>query len=81
MQATAATTRSARVPATGPAVLLRDIEDLHDADLDLILADRLAESAAALRVAGAAAELARELGTPAALAAHALGPDAHRLTC
>lgn len=30
-------------------VPLRSIDDLHDADLDLLLADRLAESAVALR--------------------------------
>ena len=29
------------------------VDDLHDADLDLYLADRLAESAAALRAVGA----------------------------
>ena len=29
------------------------VDDLHDADLDLFLADRLAESAAALRAAAA----------------------------
>lgn len=29
------------------------VEDLHDADLDLVLADRLAESAAALRAVAA----------------------------
>ncbi|MCA0146895.1 hypothetical protein [Blastococcus sp. LR1] len=63
----------------GLGVLLRDIDDLHDADLDLILADRLAESAVALRAAVAAATLAMEVAGPAALAAHALGAGAHRL--
>ncbi|MCZ2860206.1 hypothetical protein [Blastococcus sp. VKM Ac-2987] len=61
------------------AVFLRDIEDLHDADLDLVIADRLAESADALRAAVAAAELARQVGQPAALRAHALGASASRL--
>ena len=37
-------------------VPLWTIDDLHDADLDLLLADRLAESAVALRAAGAVAE-------------------------
>lgn len=60
------------------AVFLRDIEDLHDADLDQVLADRLAESADALRAA-VTAELARQIGQPAALRAHALGASAARL--
>ncbi|MGY2066613.1 hypothetical protein [Blastococcus sp. SYSU DS0619] len=62
-----------------PAVFLRDIEDLHDADLDQVLADRLAESADALRAAVVAAELARQVRLPAALRAHALGASAQRL--
>ena len=33
-------------------VLLWTVDDLHDADLDLYVADRLAESAAALRNIG-----------------------------
>lgn len=37
---------SDRVPHLVP---LASIDDLHDADLDLLLADRLAESAVALR--------------------------------
>lgn len=32
-------------------VPLSSVDDLHDADLDLLLADRLAESAVALRAA------------------------------
>ena len=63
----------------GAAVLLRDIDDLHDADLDLVLADRLAESAGALRAAVAAATLALQIGGPAAVSAHALGESARRL--
>ena len=38
-------------------IVLRDVEDLHDADLDLVLADRLADSMGATDVASALAEL------------------------
>ena len=79
MRPTAAQNRTVTAPV-GPAVVLRDVEDLHDADLDLLLADRLAESADALRAAAAAATLARQVTGPAALAAHAFGPTARRLT-
>ncbi|RBY91214.1 hypothetical protein [Blastococcus sp. TF02A-30] len=48
-------------------VALRTVDDLHDADLDLVLADRLADSAAALR---AAVEVVRATALPGALAAH-----------
>jgi hypothetical protein len=48
-------------------VPLRTIDDLHDADLDLVLADRLADSAAALR---AAVAVARATALPGALTAH-----------
>ena len=65
--------------SSAPAVFLRDIEDLHDADLDRVLADRLAESADGLRAAVAAAELARQIRQPAALRAHVLGASASRL--
>ena len=70
-----------RTPAAsaGHAVVLRDVEDLLDADLDLLLADRLAESADLLRAVAAATTLAREVTGPAALAAHAFGPAARRL--
>ncbi len=38
--------------APGPGLLpMWSVDDLHDADLDLLLADRLAESALALRAA------------------------------
>jgi hypothetical protein len=67
------------VAQDGLAVPMRDIDDLHDADLDLVLADRLAESAVALRAAVAAATQAMEVAGPAALAAHALGAEARRL--
>ena len=59
-------------------VALRDVEDLHDADLDLVLADKLAD---AYDAADVAAALARLLGepAPAALAVHDLGAAAARL--
>ncbi|RZU32280.1 hypothetical protein [Blastococcus saxobsidens] len=60
-------------------VFLRDIDDLHDADLDLVLADRLAESAGALRAAVEAATLSLQIGAPAAVSAHVLGESARRL--
>ena len=59
-----------------PAVL-REVEDLHDADLDLVLADRLADGYDAADVAHA---LARLLGdTAGALTAHDLRGGAARL--
>ncbi|MGY1718793.1 MULTISPECIES: hypothetical protein [unclassified Blastococcus] len=70
---------SSRVAAPSGAVFLRDVEDLHDADLDLVLADRLAESADALRAAVTAAQLAQEISQRGPLPVHALGPAAHRL--
>ena len=59
-------------------IVLRDVEDLHDADLDLVLADKLADAYDAADVAIA---LARLLGVPApaALAAHDLGSEAAHL--
>lgn len=47
---------SALAPDDSELVPLWTIDDLHDADLDLLLADRLAESAVALRAAAAVAE-------------------------
>jgi hypothetical protein len=61
----------------GPLVL-RDVEDLHFADLDLVLADKLADSYDAADVANALARLLVE-PAPAALAAHTLGVEAARL--
>ena len=52
-------------------VVLRDVEDLHDADLDLVLADRLADAYDATDVAIALARLLGE--APAALTAHDFG--------
>ena len=84
---TNAVARSARFVAfahSAPVVLhpapvvLRDVEDLHDADLDLVLADSLADAYDAADVAIA---LARLLGepSPAALVAHDLGARAAQL--
>jgi hypothetical protein len=56
-------------------VVLRDVEDLHDADLDGVLADRLDDAGVAAASATALAEL---VGRPARNAdlAHALGARA-----
>jgi hypothetical protein len=52
-------------------LVLRDVEDLHDADLDLVLADRLAESLGAATTASALAELVLRPGS--AMLVHDLG--------
>jgi hypothetical protein len=57
-------------------IVLRDVEDLHDADHDLVLADTLTD---AYDAADMALTLARLLGTPAALEAHDLGARAAEL--
>ena len=57
--------------ADAAPVVLRDIEDLHDADLDLVLADRLADSLGAATSASALAELVLRPGS--ALMVHDLG--------
>jgi hypothetical protein len=57
-------------PDAAPMVL-RDVEDLHDADLDLVLADRLADSLGATNVASALAELVLRPGS--AMLVHDLG--------
>jgi hypothetical protein len=44
-------------------IVLRDVEDLHDADLDLVLADRLADSMGATDVASVLAELVLRPGS------------------
>jgi hypothetical protein len=64
--------------AAAVPVFLRDVEDLHDADLDLVLADRLADAYAAADVAVALARLVGQPG-PAALTAHDLGEDSAQL--
>ncbi|TFV88544.1 hypothetical protein [Blastococcus sp. CT_GayMR16] len=59
-------------------IALRDVEDLHFADFDLVLADKLAD---AYDAADMAIALARLLGEPAgtALIAHDLDAQAARL--
>ena len=80
MQPLALATAPARFPAAeGGAVFLRDVEDLDDADLDLVLADRLAESAEALRAAVTASDLVRDVARPEALAAHVFSDTARDL--
>ncbi len=76
--AVAPSARFAGVENSAP-IVLRDVEDLHDADLDLVLADRLADAYDAADVAAALAQL---LGQPAraALTAHDLGARAAHLT-
>jgi hypothetical protein len=51
---------------------LRDIEDLHDADLDNVLADALADRYDAMVMAAALAQLVGNSG-PVAMLAHDLG--------
>jgi DNA-binding NtrC family response regulator len=70
--------RGRAAPAPDGVQDLVDVEDLHDADLDLVLADKLAD---AYDAADMAIALARLLGepAPAALVAHDLGARAARL--
>jgi hypothetical protein len=51
---------------------LRDIEDLHDADLDNVIADGLADRYDAMMMAAALAQLVGDSG-PVAMLAHDLG--------
>jgi hypothetical protein len=69
---------SAPVVLDAAPVFLRDVEDLHDADLDLVLADRLADAYGAADIAAALARLVARPG-PAALVAHDLGAQAAQL--
>ena len=59
-------------------VLLRDVDDLHDADLDGVLADQMAYGVSAAQAGDAAAALAELIAAagPAALLAHDLSPAA-----
>ena len=59
-------------------VLLRDVDDLHAADIDGLLADQLSYGFSGTQAADAAAALAELIGatSPAALVAHDLGPGA-----
>jgi hypothetical protein len=59
-------------------IALRDVEDLHAADLDLVLADKLADAYDAADVAIALARLLGRPG-PAALESHDLDATAARL--
>jgi hypothetical protein len=58
-------------------VVLRDVDDLHDADFDLLLADELADAYNAADMANALARLLGEM--PAALTAHDFGDRAAQL--
>jgi hypothetical protein len=59
-------------------VLLRDVDDLHDTDLEGVLADQLPYGVSAAQAADAAAALAELIGLagPEAFAAHDLSPVA-----
>ena len=59
-------------------VLLRDVDDLHAADLDGLLADQMSYGFTAAQAADAGALLAELIGatSPAALVAHDLRPGA-----
>jgi hypothetical protein len=63
-------------PDAAPLVL-RDVEDLHDADLDLVLADRLADDLCAASSASALAELVLRPGS--ALLVHELDASSAHL--
>jgi hypothetical protein len=65
--------------ADSAPILVTDVEDLHDADQDAFLGDRLAEGSGPVDAAGA---LARLVGQPgrAALLAHELSSRAAFLT-
>jgi hypothetical protein len=58
-------------------IVLRDVEDLHDADLDAVLADRLTDGQAAAEVAASLAQLVVRPGS--ALLAHDLRNSAELL--
>lgn len=59
-------------------VLLRDVDDLHDVDLDGVLADQMPFGVTAAQAGETAAALAALIGTtvPTALLAHDLSPVA-----
>jgi len=64
----------ARIAAEDAMIALRDVEDLHDADLDGVLADRLLDAGVAVASAGALAGLVRPV--PEAILAHTLSARA-----
>ena len=76
------TARFVAFPDSAPMLLapvvLHDVDDLDDADFDLVLADKLADAYNAADMANALARLLGE--TPAALTAHDFGDRAARLT-
>jgi hypothetical protein len=63
-----------RFAAEDAMVALRDVEDLHDADLDGVLADRLLDAGVAVASASALAGLVRP--APEAILAHTLSARA-----
>jgi hypothetical protein len=66
----------ARLPADAVVAFpLRDVDDLHDADLDAVLADRLVDAGLA---AASGSELVNLVGrsAPAATSAHTFGARA-----
>lgn len=65
--------RPAAFADAGP-ILLRDVDDLHDADLDLVLADRLADADGAAEMAASLAALVVRPGS--AILAHSFGVSA-----
>ncbi|HLM04093.1 MAG TPA: hypothetical protein VK402_02755 [Blastococcus sp.] len=69
---------AAPIDAASVPVFLHEVEDLHDADQDLVLADRLADAYTAADIAMALARLVGAPG-PAALEAHDLGASSARL--
>jgi hypothetical protein len=77
----ARTARFVAFPDAAPMLLapvvLQDVDDLHDADFDLVLADQLADAFDAADVANALARLLGEV--PAALTAHDFGDRAAQL--
>ena len=72
METTSTTT--ARAAEVAVPFLLRDVEDLHDADLDGVLADRLLDADVAADSAGALVELVGR--SDRAALAHSLGARA-----
>jgi predicted component of type VI protein secretion system len=69
----------ARLPADAAVAFpLRDVDDLHDADLDAVLTDRLIDAGLAAASAGELVDLVGCSG-PAAISAHTVGARALRL--
>jgi len=66
-------------PMLAAPVDVRHVDDLHEADFDLVLADELADAYNAADMANALARLLGEM--PAALTAHDFGDRAAQLAC